>query len=349
MENRPPFLNVPHLIEASRPRARTNWLPYAFGGFLLAMLVGTFYSSSSTGGKTLVEVVSMIVTIALISAMSFFSMFTIRKLREGQAQIEAAAELVQLRRWPQAGAMLGQLLSRPMRTPTMRFEALMYLTSVLSRYDRFEEAMLVQDHLLQLPLDGATERAIKLGRAMSLLRQDRLFDADRAISDLRRGEAREQSGGLALVEIYRDVKTGHPAEAIETFDQRLAMMRDQLGIRVADAWSLVGKARDMLSQSSAAQSAVTNATLLTSPVELSRRYPEVADVLAKYRTSAAPDAPVQGRSASVVDPSLAAALVERQDAVTDASANETSAATPSDAGAGEPEAQSTDESNGGAA
>jgi len=287
--NEPPFLDVPLLLELSEPRPRVNWFWYGVASFLLVSLGGAYLSATSTTGKAFVEVGSIVLTLGVITAMSMVTAMTMRGLRAAQMQIEAAAELVQLRRWPEAAVTLATILSQPLRTHGMRFEALLYLTNVLARYDRFDDALTVQNHLLEERLDPATERAIKLGRAMALLRQDRLFDADRAIADLRRGDARDQSGGLALVEIYRDVKTGHPAEAIDTFNLRQDLLRDQLGHRVADAWVLVAKAHDQLDHAEEARQAYNNATLLSAVGELDRRYPEVADLKAKYRVVPAPD------------------------------------------------------------
>ncbi len=284
-----PYLDVPALLESSRPRQRVNWFWYGAGVFLLISLGAAYLSASSPTGRLIVEGGSVFVTIAIIGGMSAITAVTLKRVRAAQLQIEAAAELVQLRRWPQASAILTQILSQPVRTPAMRFEALLYLATVLARNERFDDAIAVYDHLLESNrMDTNTERAIKLGRAMALLRQDRLVDADRAIGDLRRGEAREISGGLALIEIYRDIKTGHPAEAIELFELRRTLMRDQLGHRVGDAHALVAKAYDLLDQIDAAQRELTNATRLVSIEDLLRRYPELSDLRAKYRTAMLP-------------------------------------------------------------
>jgi len=284
-----PFLDVPALLQSSLPKPRVNWFWYGAGLFLLISLAAAYISASSATGKMIVEGGSVFVTIGIISAMSAITALTVRKVRASQLQIEAAAELVQLRRWPEAGLMLSQILSKPARTPSMRFEAMLYLTTVLTRYDRFDDAIAVYEHLLEgQRLDPGTERAIKLGRAMAMLRQDALVDADRAIGDLRRGEGRETSGGLALIEIYRDVKTGHPAEALATFHLRHDLMRDQLAHRVADAHALAAKAYDLLGQEADAQREFTHATLLSSLDELQRRYPELASLRSKYRVAEMP-------------------------------------------------------------
>jgi hypothetical protein len=123
---------------------------------------------------------------------------------------------------------------------------------------------------------------------MAMLREDHLFDADRAIAELRRLEGDQETAGLALVEIYRDVKTGHPDEAIDIFETRLPTLRDQLGHRLADAYALVSRAYDLRERATDARDAWHKATLLAPPIELLRRYPEVAPVAEKYPPSPAP-------------------------------------------------------------
>ena len=105
-------------------------------------------------------------------------------------------------------------------------QALIFLSSILARYHRFEDAIAVHNHLLEtINFDDSTAHGIRLGRAMAMLREDHLVDADRAISELRRTSQGRESAGLALVELYRDVKTGHPTEAIEHFDAALPLFQ----------------------------------------------------------------------------------------------------------------------------
>jgi hypothetical protein len=168
-------------------------------------------------------------------------------------------------------------------------QGLIYLSAVLARYHRYADAITVQEHLLEhVNLQGGAEYALRLGRAMAMLHEERLVDADRAIAELRRVEGSSESAGLALVEIYRDVKTGHPGEAIETFAAKIANLRTQLGHRVADAWALVARAYDMVGRGDLAAEAYTNATSLAPIAELSRKYGEVAALTGKYAPATAP-------------------------------------------------------------
>jgi tetratricopeptide (TPR) repeat protein len=196
---------------------------------------------------------------------------------------------MQLRRWAEAGMMLNETLSRPTRTPQARLQGLIYLATVLGRFGRFGDAVLVYEHLLEIEgLDPATIHGLKLGRAMSLLREERLFDVDRAISELRRSPNAEHSAGLALIEMYRDVKTGHPREALEMFERKRELLRHQLGHRCADAWLLAAAAYDAIGEAERASAGYENAALLAPRSELMRRYPEASGLDQKYPPPPAP-------------------------------------------------------------
>ncbi len=206
-----------------------------------------------------------------------------------QRQLEAVEELVRLRRWAEAAGMLQGMLSQPMRTPQGRLQGLVYLAAVLGRYHRFADAITVYEYLLGYDYhDDEMAHGLRLGRAMSLLHEERLFDADRAINELRRERSANPSAGLCLVEIYRDVKTGHPQEAVEMFEKHRATLRKQLGHRSADAWALVSRALDLMGRSDEAKAAWENATLLAEEGELKRRYVEVAALGDKYPAAPRP-------------------------------------------------------------
>lgn len=287
----PSFLDVPTLLESSQPRARVGWFWYGAGGFLLVVFLATFLSGQSDTGKRVVEALSALLMLGLLGGMMVMTVITVRRHRAEQQEVEAASELVQLRRWPQAAILLNQALSRPARTPGLRSQALIYLGAVLARYHRFDDAIAVYDHLLEHNLvDSAAAYALRLGRAMAMLREDHLFDADRALAELRRlsASAGTESGGLALVEIYRDVKTGHPDEAVAIFEDKLPALRDQLGHRVSDAYALAARAYDLLGRTAEAQDAYTRATLLAPLIELHRRYPEVEKLAGRYQPAPAP-------------------------------------------------------------
>src|SRR5437016_8247461 len=118
-----PFLDVPTLLESSRPRPRVSWFWYGAGGFLLVVLGATLLSGHSETGKKLVDALSAVLMAALIAGMMAMTVITVRRHRAEQQEIDAASELVQLRRWPQAALLLQEVLSRPARSLGLRSQA----------------------------------------------------------------------------------------------------------------------------------------------------------------------------------------------------------------------------------
>jgi len=284
-----PFLDVPALIERSQPHPRVGLFGYAAGLFLLVVVTSAYVTSRSPQLEGLVDALSKIAFVGIMTALALTTSWLVKRQREEMRRIESLEELVQLRRWPEAAAEAEALLSHPTRTPQARAQALIFLSSILARYGRFADAITVHDHLLDtIRFDDSTAHGIRLGRAMAMLREDHLVDADRAISELRRSAGDRESAGLALVQLYRDVKTGHPSEAIEHFTESLPAFRSQLGHRTGDAYVLLAKAYDLLGRADEARAAYENATLLAAVSELNRRYPEVASLATKYSPAAPP-------------------------------------------------------------
>lgn len=306
----PAFLDPNALIELS---AAQRFIPPAWPALFLAMglIMGSAALTGSSGGPAELFV--------LVGLMTIWSVhFAVRRAAgrgiaaEVQA-VDALEELVMLRRWTEAADLAQRILTRPMYLRERRLSALRSLGAILSRYHRFSDARIVYDYLLSdevaAQIDSSTSHSIRVSRAIGLLREDRLVDADKAMNDLRRevnrtrdevrrhrgpeAAAQIQSAGLVLLELYRDVKTRHYEEAVAGFEPSLPILREQLGMRVADAWALVAIARDGLGHSEPAQLAYSNATALAPLIELQRRYPEFAALADKYTAT---DAPKAGRS-----------------------------------------------------
>jgi tetratricopeptide (TPR) repeat protein len=288
----PPFLDVSTLLESSRPVRRLPWISYVAGSFLVLTVIETLMGSGGQSASPLYKAMqagTAILVLPVLGLAVYSTVASVRKFRAEQATLESIEEMIQLRRWEPAAILLTRFMSLPARTVGLWAQALVDLATLLGRHHRFDDAMLVHSFLIENELlDDQSDFMVRLARAMAMLRQDHLVDADRAISDLRRRDPDRASGGLALVEIYRDVKTGHPDEAVELFAKRLPQMRQQLGHRVADAHALVARAHDSLGQEAEAKAAYERATLLAPPSELQRRYPELAKLADKYQPALAP-------------------------------------------------------------
>lgn len=302
------FLDPQALLESSRVMGiRVPSWPLLLLGVLVLFLL------SSTSDEPVIKFLQFLTLPILLLTSAALTIFRMRLARRVSAETEAVAaldELVQLRRWPEAANIAHRVLSQPMLMPDRRVFALMGLAALLSRYHRFSDARVVHEALLdpdpgEPMIDPSLAHSVKVARAMSLLREDHLVDADRAMTDLRRevnqarddvrreeGQARAQkvqSAGVVLLDLYRDVKTGHPEEALTVFAKAMPALRDQLGIRIADAWVLAAAAHHALKQSDEASIAFTNATRLVPAVELHRRYPETKHLSEHYSPTAWPN------------------------------------------------------------
>jgi tetratricopeptide (TPR) repeat protein len=283
------FLDVDYLIQASIPQRRLAWPKLLAGGLIAGILISWMMQHSDTGGDNLFSAFLVLSFAGFVATNVYQGIATSRMARAEQATLMEIEEMIQLRQWPRVAMAVEFFLSRPTFSPVARAQGLLFLATTLTRYHRFEDAVKVFDHLLEtIPLDDSATNIVRLSRAMALLREDALLDADRAIAELRRSNRGSEPAGLSLVEIYRDVKTGHPAEAIEMFEKRLPIMRTELGHRVADAWALAARAYDLLGKTVEAAKAFENATLLAPLGELCRRYPEVSVLTQRYAPAAAP-------------------------------------------------------------
>ncbi len=242
----------------------------------------------TAGGAAGVQLGLALMLIVLVGTMMTVGAISAARLRRERDRVQAIDELVQLRRWDEAALGLQRLLSQPMRSMAGRIQSLIFLVSVLGQRGRYTDAIAVQDYILKhVRMHEGMMFGLKLGRAMALLHEERLLDADRAITALRRSEGARESGGMALVEIFRDVKTGHAQEAVEMFQSRQKQVREQLGHRAADVYALMARAYDLLENSAEAQRWYARATLLA-PVKELNRYPEVRALAQRYTPSVAP-------------------------------------------------------------
>ena len=291
--------DVQMLIDASHPRPQKIALALPIMLlflFSIPFLMAVARETPSLGLLVIIPLLGLVVMNRLLKRFQ-------RSIEREQENVERLEELVQLRQWPNA-LMLGvSMLSRPMKMESSRFAALIAVSSVFIRYHWFESARMVHDELIasRNQIDPSMIHTISVARAMTFLREDRLVDADSAIAELRRDVNRARdaarrsradsgeevdnesirsidSAGLALLELYRDIKTGHFDEAIDLFESKVKLMRDQLSMRVADAWALAARAYDARERPDDAARAFRRATLLAPLPELLRRYPEISSL-----------------------------------------------------------------------
>src|SRR5271155_3878525 len=135
------FLDVQTLLELSQPRPRVHWFWYGLVVISLLAMFGALGSGQATEVRQAIDLFSVLIILALMGATAMTTVATARRHRAAQAAVETIEELIQLRRWQQAGLVLQGFLSQPVASARLRAQALVYLSSVLSRHQRFEDAI----------------------------------------------------------------------------------------------------------------------------------------------------------------------------------------------------------------
>src|SRR5207253_10676993 len=135
--------DVPALLGSGQPRPAAPRFWLMAGGFAAVVLASTLVSTTAPDKRAAVQLLSLVVMVGLMGGLSVLTLWMVRRFKAEQQAVEGIGELVQLRRWPEAAALLDQYLSRPARAPQLRGQALIYLAAVLARYHRFEDAVAV--------------------------------------------------------------------------------------------------------------------------------------------------------------------------------------------------------------
>ncbi|HEX8339859.1 MAG TPA: hypothetical protein VF624_03025 [Tepidisphaeraceae bacterium] len=287
------------LIELSRPRPVFRHIGTVVTLAWMTIFVAYFLPAQSVARGGVMALAF------IVGAGGVFTLWALaRAFRVEQLELDGIEDALALKQYPQAGARLEALLGRPMRSAQGRLRAMILLATLLTRGRRFEAALQMYTHLLEVErVAGPGGAVVRLGRVMAMLQSDHLYDADRAINDLRRlidrggldaemlaADAPPTAGGpdplpvagLRLIEMYRDIKTGHFREAIDVFEASRAILRRGLAHRCAEALALVAVAHDLLDEPLLAAQRFAEATLLQPVGELIWRYPEVDRVARKY-------------------------------------------------------------------
>lgn len=278
-------VDVDQILDASEPPSRRVPAGLVLVGLALVIALA-LQKETSAGLAVLLNMALLVLGGLLVWIMARAA----QRHRREQEALATVYQNVQLRQWTVAGTELITLLSRPMFLPQARIQALIYLSAVLGRYQRFSDAARLNDYVLDhAQVDPATDQGLRSARVWALLREDQLVDADRAIVELRRVCGANRSASLAMAELYRDVKTGHAAEALAGFERDLPILRKQLGHRAADAWALAARAAQLLGKPEDARRMARNAMLLGDYRETLARFPEVEPALRLSGDTPLPD------------------------------------------------------------
>lgn len=268
-------IDVVSLLESSRPgRGHALLMPLVLMVAVIAVLVSTAGESAWLGA---------LVPLAFAGTIGMTLWHTVRLARRQRRELNALSEvdqMIRLGQWDLAVARLGELLGRPMQRFHARLQALIYLGGPLIRLGQYEDAIGLYEYLLsnsQFP--AGISFSLRCARLYAMIRLDHLTDAYETIGQMRR-ESSSSSALLSVLEMYRDVKTGHFEEALGIFQDRKAIFAAQLGHRSCDAWALASWASWGMQRPEQAGMFARNAALLGDRGEILRRFPECAAAFA---------------------------------------------------------------------
>lgn len=211
------------------------------------------------------------------------------RLRDEEAAVEQIEGAVRMRRFDMASWQLLAVLSHPMLSPMNRARALGAFLTTLARIGRFDESALMVDAMLAEGVPMGMVAPLRAVKAYVLLREDRLVDADRAVTDIRKMGRDGFSGAvLALAETYREVRTGHTEDLLAAHDKRRIAVAEELGHRVSDLDALAAWAAMTRKDDNLAKRLWRRATIVGQIGELVDRYPELKEVASRFTASPVP-------------------------------------------------------------
>lgn len=267
---------------ASAPRPRFPLVPMLMVG-AIAVGGGLLLSNPPDDTARMAQLLfSTMIVVGAVGVATVWGAYMARRLRDEDAAVGRAEAAIMLRRHDAATWELAALVGAPMLSPLARARALAAYVTMLARTGRHDEAVRATDALLAEGVPDAMVPALRAVRTIALLRDDRLIDADRAINDLRKlGRDGQPGAFLALVEAYRDVRTGHGDDVLSHHTRRRALVRDALGTRVADLDALAAWAALRHGDEPGAAALWRRATVVRPAPELIWLYPELAEVAAR--------------------------------------------------------------------
>jgi len=257
---------------APQPRRFGPWPIYLLLGLALALLL-----LSEPNALT------VLLPWLLIGGLIFWAAWQRHLTANLQESLRRVHELTVLRRYDEAAAEAWALIPRVQRWPDHHLQATMLLTADLAALHAYEAAAAGQSYLLRFVPEGhPAGQILRLQRALALLHEDRLADAD---DELRQVE-REKRSPLAealhrVARMYQQLRTHRAAEVVADADQRPARLRP-LAVEAGYAYGMMAAAFDRLDQSDEARRWWKLATLLLPDAAIAREAPETAGLAERY-------------------------------------------------------------------
>lgn len=266
-------------VDQSRPRPRFPLMPVMLVGGVAIMVGLLMGDAPSDAGKLAQRGLAYLIPLVLLGLAVAWGGYMSRQLRDEEEAVCQIEDAVRLRTYEPMIWTLAGLLSRPMLSPLARARALFAYVGAMVKFGRFEEAALAVDLMLDEGVPVGMVGSLRGARAYAMLREDRLFDADRALTDIKKmGRDGPMGALLALSEQYRDVRTGHADDVLEKHSARRTLVAGHISTRVADLDALAAWAALRLGQRELASALWRRATTVGQASELTERYPELSSV-----------------------------------------------------------------------
>lgn len=272
-----------HVLAASRPRPRVPVYHVAVIAFV-ATLAGMFFGDGITDGASLVrKIVPLIVPLGVLAFALCWGAHLAAEMRAEDRAVGNAEDALHAERLELAAHIIANLTASAMYSNANRFRALWVYIGALLDLRRFDDVVSASGQMLAEGVPSDMAGPLWAAMAYSLLREDRLVDATGALHELRKLSRSDSAGPapamLALVEMYRDVTSGHPDEVLESHAKHRDAIAAALGYRVSDADALAALAAHLRQRHDFAATLWQRATLLQPAAELLTRYPELQPLI----------------------------------------------------------------------
>lgn len=304
-------VNLTDLVRSSRPSRRLSHM----GMFVLAalaLLVWTLIISREQGG-----LIQMLLSWAILAGLGITIVSGAIRRQALAKWFRSSSDLCLMEKWSAAAEPLRQLLRKPVPVAQVRYQALLELAGVAEHTGELGEAEEIYQAIAEEQPGGLLGSLALLGRAIVLLKLDRLADAEAVIRPLEIASQSEPLKALVgLARLYQQIRTGHYAEALENESDKCESARQGLGTKAAFIYALLALAHKHMAkvggadesdskqfeeQSGRARELWQKATMLIRPDNLIQKFPELAEMAETFPP--APELPeasaVAGGSADV--------------------------------------------------
>lgn len=283
-------LNFRDLIASSRPRRKMTKIGmFVLVGFVL-LLWSLVVSPDTVRGQWLRMLLSVVILVGL-GISGLMGVARRKVLAECSQQV---SDLCLQEKWSQAIQPLRRLLGKPVPMAQIRYQGLLELAGVAEHTGQLKGATEIYEAIAQEQPHGLLGSLAMVGKAIVLLKLDRLADADTIIRRLEVNIESQSLKSLVLLgRLYQQIKTGHYCDALIDSSNKCELARIGMSSKAAYVYALLALAyrhQEMSASGDESQeSRVRNAeelwqraTMLLGPDILVEKFPELCELKKAY-------------------------------------------------------------------